>query len=103
MWIDLLLHHSGVALKNDEGKESDIAVQDGAGYFALNLTVDGLMQERDLRLSKPPMTYWRFPIFLSLKHRHFNAPEPNAPALSPVPIHFENPDAQSRSVPHPAL
>ena len=64
-------------LKNDEGKEEDIAVQDGAGS-SLNLSVEGLMQERDLRLPEPPITYWQIPVFLSLKHQHFNVHEPNA-------------------------
>ncbi len=47
--IDAWLHLSGVVLKPDDGKEADIAVR-GAGN-SLNLTVDGLMQARDLRLS----------------------------------------------------
>jgi len=38
-----------VVLNADDGKGSDITVN-GAGSV-LNLTVDGLMQERDLRLS----------------------------------------------------
>jgi len=46
--IDVWLHLSGVVLKHDDAKEADIAVN-GAGS-SLNLTVDGLMQERDLRL-----------------------------------------------------
>lgn len=50
--IDVWLHLSGVVLKNDDGKDADIAVH-GAGS-SLNLTVDGLMQERDLRLSIGP-------------------------------------------------
>jgi len=50
--IEVWLHLSGVVLKNDDGKEADIAVH-GAGS-SLNLTVDGLMQERDLRLSIGP-------------------------------------------------
>ena len=50
--IDIWLHLSGVVLKNDDGKEADIAVS-GEGS-SLNLTVDGLMQERDLRLSIGP-------------------------------------------------
>jgi len=47
--IDVWLHLAGVVLKSDGGKGADIAVS-GAGS-SLNLTVDGLMQERDLRLS----------------------------------------------------
>jgi hypothetical protein len=50
--IDVWLHLSGVVLKQDDGKGPDIAVR-GAGS-SLNLTVDGLMQERDLRLSIGP-------------------------------------------------
>ena len=42
-------HLSGVMLKPDDGKGADIAMH-GAGA-SLNLTVDGLMQARDLRLS----------------------------------------------------
>jgi len=47
--IDVWLHLSGVVLKADDGKSADISVE-GKGD-SLNLTVDGLMQERDLRLS----------------------------------------------------
>ncbi len=47
--IDVWLHLSGVVLKPDDGKWADITVR-GAGS-SLNLTVDGLMQERDLRLA----------------------------------------------------
>jgi len=47
--IDVWLYLSGVVLKADEGKGADISVS-GAGA-SLNLTVDGLMQERDLRVS----------------------------------------------------
>ncbi len=47
--IDVWLHLSGVVLRPDGGQGADIAVR-GAGS-SLNLTVDGLMQERDLRLS----------------------------------------------------
>jgi hypothetical protein len=47
--IDVWLHLSGVVLKADDGNGSDITVK-GAGC-SLNLTVDGLMQDRDLRLS----------------------------------------------------
>ena len=50
--IDVWLHLSGVVLKIDDGKKPDIAVY-GKGS-TLNLTVDGLMQERDLRLSIGP-------------------------------------------------
>ncbi len=50
--IDVWLHLSGVVLKSDDGKEADISVH-GKGA-SLNLTVDGLMQERDLRLSIGP-------------------------------------------------
>jgi hypothetical protein len=47
--IDVWLHLSGVVLKADDSKSADISVE-GKGA-SLNLTVDGLMQERDLRLS----------------------------------------------------
>jgi len=47
--IDAWLHFSGIVLKPDDGKGADIAVH-GKGT-SLNLTVDGLMQQRDLRLS----------------------------------------------------
>ena len=47
--IDVWLHLSGVVLRADEGNGADIAVH-GRGA-SLNLTVAGLMQERDLRLS----------------------------------------------------
>lgn len=47
--IDVWLHLSGVVLRPDAGNGTDIAVN-GRGA-SLNLTVDGLMQERDLRLS----------------------------------------------------
>lgn len=50
--IDVWLHLSGVMLKPDDGKGADIAVRGAGG--ALNLTVDGLMQARDLRLSVGP-------------------------------------------------
>jgi len=47
--IDVWLYLSGVVLKADDGKGADISVS-GSGS-SLNLTVDGLMQERDLRVS----------------------------------------------------
>lgn len=47
--IDVWLHLSGVVLRPDDGKGADIAVR-GQGA-SLNLVLDGLMQERDLRLS----------------------------------------------------
>ncbi len=47
--IDVWLHLSGVVLKKDGGERADISVS-GAGS-SLNVTVEGLMQERDLRVS----------------------------------------------------
>jgi hypothetical protein len=47
--IDVWLHLSGVVLKSDDGRGADISVH-GADS-SLNMTVDGLMQQRDLRLS----------------------------------------------------
>ncbi|HOE60142.1 MAG TPA: hypothetical protein PLH01_07025 [Kiritimatiellia bacterium] len=47
--IDVWLHLSGVVLKADDGKGADISV--GGAGSSLNLTVEGLMQERDLRVS----------------------------------------------------
>ena len=47
--INVSAHLSGVLLKPDDGKGADIGVR-GAGA-SLNLTVDGLIQARDLRLA----------------------------------------------------
>jgi len=49
--IDVWLHLSGVVLKTDD-KSPDISVSGASS--SLNLTVDGLMQDRDLRLSIGP-------------------------------------------------